>query len=179
MPISRRSQVAWVASVAAVLLYTAACAAPAIDFGPPTGPGGPEDFGLHGVVRGVHALCGGPILAVFLGHPTADAEWLAGGLAWLSNPIGLLALVLLACRVPVPAAVAGTVATGLCACYLVVPVGRPLIGAYLWTASMAAIVLGAAAIRWVAKQKGRSDPPGRVRVLPPRRPIRADPPEPD
>ncbi len=148
MPISLHSKLAWAWCAGVVVFYGTACATPAIDFGPQKG--GPE--GLHGVKLGGVALATGWINLVAVGSPALTPADKVTMLVWLANPLGLVGVILLACRTPIPAAVAGAMATGLCAWYLVFPFGQPLVGAYLWAASAGLLVLGAAAVWLVRKQ---------------------------
>ncbi len=142
MAVTKRSILAWCVCVVTFLVFVAACLSPAIDLGPQIG--GPELASPHGINSGARALFWGwTHLIVFI---VKSASWSekATSLTWFANPLALISLILLACRISAPATVLAGVAFALCVWFLAVPHGQPLIGAYLWVISVGLLFFGAA-----------------------------------
>jgi hypothetical protein len=142
MRISARTWTAFGTSAFVLFVYCTACIAPAIDFGPPRG--GPH--GLSGESSGIATLATGWMQLIVITSPQITLEHKISAASWLANPIGLLGLILLACRLPMFAVFPSGIALNLGVWYLIYPTGKPMIGAYLWVASMALLVISCIAV---------------------------------
>lgn len=141
MTITKREWIAWSFSVATLHFYVVACGLPAVDNGYQGSPG-PFSGGGGGIQRGIFALLFGWIDLIKVKSGVTWQQQVSLH-AWLANPLGLVGLILLGFRLSAPAAVASFLALALGIWYLIYPNGTPLVGAYIWVASMAVLLTGA------------------------------------
>jgi hypothetical protein len=143
-------------------LYLAACALPATEWWRT-----PDSYSSDDPLKGEHYTVASGWECLVLGWmvvPEAvdHAAW--GNLAWVANPLALIAAGLLIFRRPTGAAVFGVASFVVAAGFVIDPPGQPghpnlvRVGAILWIASLLALAIAAMIRRSISQARKHAEP---------------------